>query len=91
MTAKKRGRGRPKGAPNKPKMKLITEKKELFKNSDAFEIFCQADLVAQENEDFAINGSMTYAQTNGAYKTYYNGCLMIESNQHCLRVKHLTK
>ena len=31
MTTKKRGRGRPKGAPNKPKMELITEKKELFK------------------------------------------------------------
>ena len=45
-------------------MELITEKKELFKNSDA-EIFCQADLVAQENEDFAINGLMTYGQTNG--------------------------
>ena len=66
MTEKKRGRGRPKGAPNKPKMELITEKKELFKNSDAFEIFCQADLVAQENEDFAINGLMVYGQTNGA-------------------------
>jgi len=65
MTAKKRGRGRPKGAPNKPKMELITEKKELFKNSDAFEIFCQADLVAQEKEDFAINGLMPYGQTNG--------------------------
>ena len=66
MTAKKRGRGRPKGAPNKPKMELITEKKELFKNSDAFEIFCQADLVAQENETFAINGLMVYGQSNGA-------------------------
>ena len=87
MTTKKRGRGRPKGAPNKPKMELITEKKELFKNSDAFEIFCQANLVAQENETFAINGLMTYGQS----KTYYNGCLTIELNQHCLRVKHLTK
>ena len=66
MTTKKKGRGRPKGAPNKPKMELITEKKELYKNSDAFEIFCQADLVAQENEDFAINGLMVYGQTNGA-------------------------
>ena len=66
MTTKKRGRGRPKGAPNKPKMELVTEKKELFKNSDAFEIFCQADLVAQENEVFAINGLMTYGQNNGA-------------------------
>ena len=66
MTTKKKGRGRPKGAPNKPKMELITEKKELYKNSDAFEIFCQADLVAQENEDFAINGLMVYGQTKGA-------------------------
>ena len=61
MTAKKEERRQA-----KPKMELITEKKELFKNSDAFEIFCQADLVAQENEDFAINGLMTYGQTNGA-------------------------
>ena len=68
MTAKKRGRGRPKGAPNKPKMELITEKKELFKNSDAFEIFCQADLVAQENEDFAVNGLRTFNDNNGAVK-----------------------
>ena len=69
MTTKKRGRGRPKGAPNKPKMELITEKKELFKNSDAFEIFCQADLVAQENEDFAVNGLRTFSETNGAVKS----------------------
>ena len=68
MTEKKRGRGRPKGAPNKPKMELITEKKELFKNSDAYEIFCQADLVAQENEDFAINGLRTFNDNNGAVK-----------------------
>ena len=29
----KRGRGRPKGAPNKPLMELITERKELLGNA----------------------------------------------------------
>jgi len=29
MTEKKRGRGRPKGAPNKPVMELITERQNL--------------------------------------------------------------
>ncbi|MBR19432.1 MAG: hypothetical protein CMA64_04730 [Euryarchaeota archaeon] len=62
----KRGRGRPKGAPNKPKMELITERVRLPKNADVYEILCQADLVAQENEDNAINGLITFAQTNGA-------------------------
>tara|TARA_B100001996_G_C18567321_1_gene557032 strand:- start:171 stop:683 length:513 start_codon:yes stop_codon:yes gene_type:complete len=62
----KRGRGRPKGAPNKPKMELITERVRLPKNADVYEILCQADLVAQENEDNAVNGLMTFAQTNGA-------------------------
>ena len=47
MTEKKRGRGRPKGAPNKPKMKLITERVKLQKNADVYEILCQAELVAQ--------------------------------------------
>ncbi len=62
----KRGRGRPKGAPNKPKMELITERVRLTKNADVYEILCQADLVAKENEDNAVNGLMTFAQTNGA-------------------------
>ena len=43
----KRGRGRPKGAPNKPKMELITERVRLPKNADVYEILCQADLVAE--------------------------------------------
>ena len=42
----KRGRGRPKGAPNKPLMKLITERKELLGNADVYEILCQANIVA---------------------------------------------
>ena len=68
MTEKKRGRGRPKGAPNKPKMELITERQKLMKNADAFEIFCQAEIVAQENEDFAVNGLKTFNDNNGAVK-----------------------
>lgn len=63
---KKRGRGRPKGAPNKPKMELVTEKKNLTNNADAYEILCQADLIAGENEDFAINGLIHFGQRNGA-------------------------
>ena len=63
----KRGRGRPKGAPNKPKMELIQERVRLPKNADVYEILCQAELVASEgNEDNAINGLMTFAETNGA-------------------------
>ena len=62
----KRGRGRPKGAPNKPKMELIQERVRLPKNADVYEILCQADLVAPESEDNAINGLITFAQTNGA-------------------------
>ena len=69
MTAKKRGRGRPKGAPNKPKMELITERQKLMKNADVFEILCQAELVAQDNEDFAINGLKVFSETNGAVKS----------------------
>ena len=46
MIEKKKGRGRPKGAPNKPKMELVTERQELTKNADVYEILCQANLVA---------------------------------------------
>ena len=64
----KRGRGRPKGAPNKPKMELITEREKLPKNADTYEILCQAEIVAGENEDFAINGLKTFNDNNGAVK-----------------------
>jgi hypothetical protein len=47
MSEKKRGRGRPKGSPNKPVMELITERVNLTKNADVYEILCQADIVAQ--------------------------------------------
>ena len=66
MTEKKRGRGRPKGAPNKPKLDLVTERVNLTKNADVYEILCQAELVAQTNEDHAINGLMTFGERNGA-------------------------
>lgn len=68
MTEKKRGRGRPKGAPNKPKMKLITERRTLQKDADVYEILCQANIVAKDNEDFAVNGLRTFNETNGAVK-----------------------
>ena len=66
MTEKKRGRGRPKGAPNKPKMELITERAKLTRNADVYEILCQAELVAKENVDYAVNGLRTFGETNGA-------------------------
>ena len=66
MTEKKRGRGRPKGAPNKPKMELITERQKLTRNADVYEILCQAELVAKENVDYAVNGLRTFGETNGA-------------------------
>ena len=47
MTEKKKGRGRPKGAPNKPKMELVTERVELTNDADVYEILCQANIVAE--------------------------------------------
>ena len=66
MTEKKRGRGRPKGSPNKPVMKLITERVNLTKNADVYEILCQADIVAQEDEDKAAHGLKVFSETNAA-------------------------
>lgn len=66
MTEKKKGRGRPKGAPNKPKMELITERTKLTRNADVYEILCQAELVAEENKDYAVNGLKTFGESNGA-------------------------
>ena len=50
---KKKGRGRPKGAPNKPKMELVTERVQLTNNADVYEILCQANIVAEESEELA--------------------------------------
>ena len=66
MTEKKRGRGRPKGAPNKPKLELVTERKKLLNDADVYEIFCQAELVAKEDEDKAANGLKVFNDRNGA-------------------------
>tara|TARA_B100000212_G_scaffold261932_1_gene201761 strand:+ start:3922 stop:4440 length:519 start_codon:yes stop_codon:yes gene_type:complete len=66
MTEKKRGRGRPKGAPNKPKLDLVTERKQLLNDADVYEIFCQAELVAKEDEDKAANGLRVFNDRNGA-------------------------
>ena len=65
---KKRGRGRPKGAPNKPVMELITERQNLTLNADVYEILCQANIVAGESEDLAIQGLKVYNDRNGAVK-----------------------
>jgi len=67
-TEKKRGRGRPKGSPNKPKMELVTERVKLTKNADCFEILCQANLVAAENEDNAVNGLRAFQDRNASVR-----------------------
>ena len=54
MAEKKRGRGRPKGAPNKPKMKLIEERVNLTNSADVYEILCQANIVAGEDTDLGL-------------------------------------
>ena len=67
MTEKK-GRGRPKGSPNKPKMELITKREKLPANADVYEILCQANIVAAENFDHAVNGLKHFGSRNGAVK-----------------------
>lgn len=68
MTEKKRGRGRPKGAPNKPVLELITERQELQNNADVYEILCQANIVAEESVDLAVQGLQVFNNRNGAIK-----------------------
>lgn len=67
-TEKKKGRGRPKGAPNKPKLELITERQTLSKDADTYEILCQADIVGKESVDLAAQGLKVYNDRNGAIK-----------------------
>jgi|TARA_B110000285_G_scaffold235036_1_gene314343 hypothetical protein len=69
---KKKGRGRPKGAPNKPVLKLITERTKLQNNADAYEILCQAEIVAQDDADKASNGLKVFAQRNASIKAILN-------------------
>ena len=66
MTKAKRGRGRPKGSPNKPLMELVTERKTLTNDADVYEILCQADIVAQEDADKAAHGIRVFNDRNGA-------------------------
>ena len=60
----KRGRGRPKGAPNKPLMDLPTERTNLTANADVYEILGQANLV--EEVDKQAHGLKVYNDRNGA-------------------------
>lgn len=64
MTEKKRGRGRPKGAPNKPLMELPSERTNLTMNADVYEILGQANLV--EEVDKQAHGLKVYNDRNGA-------------------------
>jgi len=68
MTEKKKGRGRPKGAPNKPLMELVTERKELMNDADVYEILCQANIVAEESPELAVQGLQVFNERNGAIK-----------------------
>ena len=68
MTTEKRGRGRLKGAPNKPVMELITERKELMMDADVYEMLCQANIVAKETPDLAVQGLQVFNERNGAVK-----------------------
>ena len=61
---KKRGRGRPKGAPNKPLMELPSERMNLTNNADVWEILGQANLV--EDVDKQAHGLKVYNERNGA-------------------------
>tara|TARA_B100000953_G_C17923204_1_gene391410 strand:+ start:358 stop:876 length:519 start_codon:yes stop_codon:yes gene_type:complete len=67
MTEKK-GRGRPKGSPNKPKMELVTERTNLTMNADVYEILCQANIVAEGDFKTAVNGLKIFGDRNGAVK-----------------------
>ena len=62
---KKKGRGRPKGAPNKPLMEgMPTERKTLTNDADVFEILGQANLV--DEVDKQAHGLKVYNERNGA-------------------------
>lgn len=71
-TEEKRGRGRPKGAPNKPLMTLINERQTLPVQADAYEILCQANIVAGEDIDSCVTGLQVFNQRNGAVKHCLN-------------------
>jgi len=71
MTEKK-GRGRPKGAPNKPKLTLVTERAVLPNDADVYEILCQANIVAETSSKLAAQGLRVFGEKNGAIKP----CLM---------------
>ena len=47
-------------------MELITERVNLTKNADVYEILCQAEIVAQEDADKAANGLRVFGESNGA-------------------------
>jgi len=67
MTEKKKTRrGRPKGAPNKPLMKLPKERINLTNNATVFEILAQANLI--EDVDKQANGLRFYSERNGALR-----------------------
>ena len=62
----KRGRGRPKGSPNKPKLELVSERTTLTNDADTYEILCQANIVASEDAEQAANGLRVFNDRNGA-------------------------
>ena len=62
---KKKGRGRPKGAPNKPLMEgMPTVRANLTADADVFEILGQANLVTEVDKQ--AHGLRVYGERNGA-------------------------
>ena len=49
-------------------MKLVTERKELLGNADVYEILCQANIVAEESPELAVQGLQVFNDKNGAVK-----------------------
>ena len=81
---KKRGRGRPKGSPNKPLMELITERQRLQNNADVFEILCQANIVAEEDVDKMHMDLKFIVRVMVQYRKFFNGTLILPLTVHYL-------
>ena len=56
MTEKKRGRVDLRVLPINQKWNWLQRESTLTNDADVYEILCQADIVAQEDEENAVNG-----------------------------------
>ena len=71
-------------------MELVTERKQLTNDADVYEIFCQANIVAEESEENAVNGLRTFNDRNGAVRFLLQWVYDDNINRHYLKVRHLT-